>query len=114
MIRVLKAPVLANRDSNSFALDLSHTSHAPFQKSARGAPRFGRKLHVGMYPAPCRGVASRTTSIRLRITPTCLNIVFVAAEVAPWSKTGGLGDVVGGLPIELAKRGHKVMSIAPR
>jgi hypothetical protein len=25
-----------------------------------------------------------------------LNIVFVSAEVAPWSKTGGLGDVVRG------------------
>lgn len=33
-----------------------------------------------------------------------LNIVFVSAEVSPWSKTGGLGDVVGGLPVELAKR----------
>ena len=43
-----------------------------------------------------------------------MNIVFVAAVVSPWSKTGGLGDVVGGLPIELAKRGHKVYSIAPR
>lgn len=43
-----------------------------------------------------------------------LNVVFVSTEVAPWSKTGGLGDVVGGLPIELAKRGHKVVTIAPR
>jgi granule-bound starch synthase len=43
-----------------------------------------------------------------------LNLMFVSAEVAPWSKTGGLGDVVGGLPIELAKRGHRVLTVAPR
>jgi granule-bound starch synthase len=40
--------------------------------------------------------------------------VFVSAEVSPWSKTGGLGDVVGSLPTELAARGHKVITIAPR
>lgn len=47
-------------------------------------------------------------------TTAGLNMVFVSAEVTPWSKTGGLGDVVGGLPVELAKKGHKVMTIAPR
>jgi len=41
-------------------------------------------------------------------------VVFVASEVAPWSKTGGLGDVMGSLPGALARRGHRVMVIAPR
>jgi hypothetical protein len=41
-------------------------------------------------------------------------IVVVAAEAAPYSKTGGLGDVVGSLPISLADRGHHVMVVTPR
>eukprot|EP00798_Chlamydomonas_sp_ICE-L_P030281 gene30281-35269_t len=47
-------------------------------------------------------------------TTSPMSIAFVATECAPWSKTGGLGDVVGGLPIEMVKRGHAVMSISPR
>nr|CAH04621.1 UDP-glucose-glycogen glucosyltransferase precursor [Guillardia theta] len=43
-----------------------------------------------------------------------LQIVFVSAEIAPWSVTGGLGAVCDGLPRALAKLGHRVMSIAPR
>eukprot|EP00882_Tetradesmus_deserticola_P021343 GHRQ01023109.1.p1 GENE.GHRQ01023109.1~~GHRQ01023109.1.p1 ORF type:complete len:309 (+),score=83.09 GHRQ01023109.1:202-1128(+) len=42
------------------------------------------------------------------------NLVFVTSEVAPWSKTGGLGDVLGSLPIALAARGHRVMVVTPR
>lgn len=34
-------------------------------------------------------------------------------QVAPWSKTGGLGDVCGSLPPALAERGHRVMVVAP-
>jgi starch synthase len=49
--------------------------------------------------------------------PLCkerLNVVMVAMECAPWSKTGGLGDVAGALPKALARRGHRTMCIAPR
>ncbi|PSC74906.1 granule-bound starch synthase chloroplastic amyloplastic isoform X1 [Micractinium conductrix] len=46
--------------------------------------------------------------------PNAMNIVFVGAECAPWSKTGGLGDVMQALPKALAARGHRVMCIAPR
>ncbi|CAL9008851.1 unnamed protein product [Prunus brigantina] len=42
------------------------------------------------------------------------NIVLVTAEAAPYSKTGGLGDVCGSLPIVLAERGHRVMVVSPR
>ncbi|KAJ8491278.1 hypothetical protein OPV22_012999 [Ensete ventricosum] len=44
----------------------------------------------------------------------CMNVIVVAAECAPWSKTGGLGDVAGTLPKALARRGHRVMVVAPR
>lgn len=36
------------------------------------------------------------------ICGTGMNIIFVGAEVGPWSKTGGLGDVLGGLPPAMA------------
>lgn len=43
-----------------------------------------------------------------------MKLVFVSAEVAPWSKTGGLGDVLGGLPPAMAANGHRVMTVSPR
>ncbi len=42
-----------------------------------------------------------------------MNIVFVTSEVVPFSKTGGLADVCGTLPIELEKLGHKVVVFVP-
>ncbi|KAL3714317.1 hypothetical protein ACJRO7_006273 [Eucalyptus globulus] len=47
-------------------------------------------------------------------TKLSYNIVFVTAEAAPYSKTGGLGDVCGSLPIALAARGHRVMVVSAR
>ncbi len=43
-----------------------------------------------------------------------MEILFVASEVAPWSKTGGLGDVAGALPRALAARGHAIAVVTPR
>jgi len=42
-----------------------------------------------------------------------LKIVSVVAEVAPFSKTGGLADVARSLPKALARLGHEVMVITP-
>ena len=42
-----------------------------------------------------------------------LKIVSIAAEVAPFSKTGGLADVAKSLPKALKRLGHEVMVITP-
>ncbi len=43
-----------------------------------------------------------------------MKIAFVSAEVYPFSKVGGLGDVAGALPLELATLGGEIMVITPR
>ncbi len=42
-----------------------------------------------------------------------MNIVFISSEVAPFARTGGLGDVVGSLPKGLQRLGHKVSIFMP-
>jgi starch synthase len=43
-----------------------------------------------------------------------MHIAFVASECVPFSKTGGLADVVGALPRALAAAGHEVSVYIPR
>ena len=43
-----------------------------------------------------------------------MNIVFAASECVPFSKTGGLADVVGALPQALASLGHTVSVYLPK
>ena len=43
-----------------------------------------------------------------------LNILFCASEMAPFAKTGGLGDVAKALPKALKKAGHNVKVVIPR
>ena len=43
-----------------------------------------------------------------------MHIAFAASECVPFSKTGGLADVVGALPRALAKAGHEVSVYLPR
>src|SRR5262249_61021578 len=42
-----------------------------------------------------------------------VNVLFVASEVAPWAKTGGLADVAAALPKTLRKHGHDLRVFLP-
>jgi|SRR6187402_1371006 len=42
-----------------------------------------------------------------------MHVVFAASECVPFAKTGGLADVVGALPAELKKLGHRVTTFIP-
>jgi starch synthase len=42
-----------------------------------------------------------------------LNVLFATSEAVPFCKTGGLGDVCGSLPLELARLGHQPVVILP-
>src|ERR1700690_3813233 len=42
-----------------------------------------------------------------------MKILFIASEGLPYSKTGGLADVVGALPKALAEMGHEVAVLLP-
>ena len=42
-----------------------------------------------------------------------MNILLATSEAVPFAKTGGLADVCGALPIELARLGHEVSVILP-
>jgi granule-bound starch synthase len=66
-------------------------------------------------------LAGRSDAITMRdgkpvapVVTSKYQIVFVSAELAPYSKTGGLGEAMEGLSIALAGLGHRVMVITPR
>src|SRR4051794_23232282 len=42
-----------------------------------------------------------------------MKILYVASEVAPYSKSGGLADVAHALPRALSARGHEVRVVTP-
>ncbi len=43
-----------------------------------------------------------------------LSILMVGSEALPFSKTGGLADVLGALPLALGRLGHRVTLVTPK
>jgi len=59
-----------------------------------------------------RGVKSIEDELQMSFRQK-MDILYVSAEVSPFSKAGGLADVVGTLPKEISKMGQKVGVITP-
>ena len=47
------------------------------------------------------------------MTDKPIEITMVASEMFPFAKSGGLGDVIGALPLALGRMGHKVCVYLP-
>ena len=43
-----------------------------------------------------------------------MHVLMVASELAPYAKTGGLGDVLGALPVALDRLGHRTTIVVPK
>ncbi|XP_061336467.1 granule-bound starch synthase 1, chloroplastic/amyloplastic-like [Gastrolobium bilobum] len=72
-------------------------------------------IKINAAQARRKGLGLQSKNVRPAGIVICgMNLIFVGTEVGPWSKTGGLGDVLGGLPPALAAIGHRVMTISPR
>src|ERR1700746_2212004 len=52
--------------------------------------------------------------MRIQLHGLSMRILFVASEGLPFSKTGGLADVVEALPKALVAQGHEVAVVLPR
>src|SRR5215813_9188596 len=57
---------------------------------------------------------SESAGVSARRKPNAMHIAFAASECVPFSKTGGLADVVGALPRALAALGHQVTVFVPK
>ena len=65
-------------------------------------------------PAPPNGLRWPPVGTQGPAPEDRVEICSVSAEIAPFSKTGGLGDVAAALPRALAAQGHRVLAVAPR
>ena len=69
----------------------------------------------GPQPSPLRSASPSVLPTRKYAgrTPR-LHVLMVSSEVAPWAKTGGLADVLAGLPAALTRLGHRVTVVLPK
>ena len=64
-------------------------------------------------PVHPRGPFFSLSLLVVASTPPIVNIIYLTTEAVPLAKTGGLADVCGTLPVEVAALGHQTAVIMP-
>jgi starch synthase len=86
---------------------------ATMPKAAPGATGKSRPKSATPKP-PARRAVKRAAAPPASRPGGRLSILMVASEAHPFATTGGLGEVVGSLPLALARLGHRVTLVLPR
>lgn len=68
------------------------------------SPNPSSSLSAVVFTRRAQHSRSRRAVCALRVSACSVSVVFVTTEVAPYSKSGGLGDVLQALPASLAAR----------
>ncbi|KAI3711499.1 hypothetical protein L2E82_41624 [Cichorium intybus] len=110
---------LASRSSGAKSGVTVSTNRREVKASVLRVRKRSMVIHEGLRVAyNARVIGARKirneNSRKVMICECGMKLVFVGAEVGPWSKTGGLCDVLGGLPPAMAANGHRVMTVSPR
>src|SRR5688572_1554216 len=77
--------------------------------------RFPVRLSLANYLVSCDSVRVCGFAAATHLTGhlPVVNVLIATSEAVPFAKTGGLGDVCGALPVELARQGQRPAVIMP-
>ena len=112
-----RTPAPAPRRPAKASATTPSTGEAQPQPPARKAPARRaptRRTNTTPVTAAVEAPIEVPTETTLRAAQTPLHVLMVASESAPFSKTGGLGDVIAALPRAIASLGHQVTVVVPR
>ena len=107
--RVNYGSVTSGSEAKAALMKFGLMNHTMTHNGLRSLNKVDELVHVRtlakLSARQTRSKTFKSGNARTSRTIVCrsgMNLIFVGTEVGPWSKTGGLGDVLGGLPPAMA------------